>query len=102
MSQTNAAARVLHRIALGAALAALPWIAQAQFSMVPPAECKTPSESAQAVDKGFKADASRHLYTCYPARIYKGKLPAPRCGCRTPASCGCPSSPSVRWVRGSA
>lgn len=75
MSQINAAARTLHRIALGAALAALPWIAQAQFAMVPPPECKQPRESPQADEKKFKVDAARHLYSCYPARIYKGKLP---------------------------
>jgi protein TonB len=75
MSQTNAAARALHRIALGAALAALPWIAQAQFTMVPSPECKQPRESAQEIEREFRLDASRHLYGCYPARIYKGKLP---------------------------
>lgn len=75
MSQTNAAARVLHRIALGAALAALPWIAQAQFSMVPSPECKQPRDSSQEVEREFRIDASRHLYGCYPARIFKGKLP---------------------------
>jgi hypothetical protein len=74
-SQINASARMLHRLALGAALAALPWIAQAQFTMVPSPECKQPRESPQEVEREFRIDASRHLYGCYPARIFKGKLP---------------------------
>jgi hypothetical protein len=75
MSQLNASARTLHRIALGAALAALPWIANAQFAMVPSPECKQPGASPQEVEREFRIDASRHLYGCYPARIFKGKLP---------------------------
>lgn len=72
---TAATARGLHRIAIAAVLAAVPWIAQAQFSMVPSPLCKQPRESAQEIEREFRIDASRHLYTCYPMRVYKGKLP---------------------------
>jgi hypothetical protein len=70
-----AAARRLQRIAFAAITAALPFVAQAQFSMVPAPACKEPRESAQEIEREFRLDASRHLYGCYPMRVFKGKLP---------------------------
>ena len=49
--------------------------AQAQFNIVPTPMCKEPAASAHVVEKEFRVDAARHLYSCYPMRIYRGKLP---------------------------
>ena len=54
-------------------LAALP--AAAQFSMVPAPLCTAPRESANAGEQEYRIDAARHIYACYPMRIYRGKLP---------------------------
>lgn len=59
----------------GALLAAAPWFAQAQFTQVPAPLCPPPGESAQEIEREFRIDASRHLYKCFPMRIYRGKLP---------------------------
>jgi len=47
----------------------------AQFAMVPAPECKPPAPSQTAVEREFRVDAARHLYGCFPKRIYKGVLP---------------------------
>ncbi len=49
--------------------------ARAQFSMVPAPTCKEPVASQQEVEREFRIDASRHLYSCFPMRVYRGKLP---------------------------
>ena len=49
--------------------------AKAQFSMVPAPTCKEPVASQQEVEREFRIDASRHLYSCFPMRVYRGKLP---------------------------
>lgn len=49
--------------------------AQAQFSMVPAPLCAPPRESVQEVEQEFRIDAARHLYSCYPMRVYRGQLP---------------------------
>jgi protein TonB len=49
--------------------------ASAQFSMVPNPACKTPEASKQEVEQEFRIDAARHLYACFPMRVYRGKLP---------------------------
>jgi len=49
--------------------------AQAQFSMVPAPLCAPPRESVQEVEQEFRIDAARHLYSCYPMRVYRGILP---------------------------
>ena len=49
--------------------------ALAQFSMVPAPLCSPPRESATDVEQEFRIDAARHLYACYPMRVYRGKLP---------------------------
>jgi hypothetical protein len=58
---------------LVAVLAAQP--ALAQFAMVPAPECKPPRPSDTDVEREFRIDAARHLYNCYPKRVYKGKMP---------------------------
>jgi hypothetical protein len=48
--------------------------AQAQFNMVPAPACAPPRESANDVETEYRIDAARHLYACYPMRVYRGKL----------------------------
>ena len=49
--------------------------AMAQFAMVPAPQCATPTPSAASEERAFRADAARHVYACYPARVFRGKLP---------------------------
>ena len=49
-------------------------LARAQFSMVPAPLCAPPRESANDVEQEYRIDAARHLYACYPMRVYRGKL----------------------------
>jgi hypothetical protein len=58
---------------LAALLAAAP--AQAQFAMVPAPQCQAPRDSANDVEQEYRIDAARHLYQCYPMRVFRGKLP---------------------------
>jgi TonB family protein len=60
--------------ALGAGLLAAGG-AWAQFGMVPAPLCAPPRESANVVEQAFRLDAARHLYACYPMRVYRGRLP---------------------------
>jgi hypothetical protein len=46
----------------------------AQFSMVPAPLCAPPRESTNDVEQEYRIDAARHLYACYPMRVYRGKL----------------------------
>ncbi len=48
--------------------------ALAQFSMVPAPLCAPPRDSTNDVEREYRIDAARHLYSCYPMRIYRGKL----------------------------
>ncbi len=70
------AARALRAPALAAAgaLAALP--AAAQFNMVPPPQCRAPATtSASDSAEAYRVEASRHIYECFPGRVYVGLLP---------------------------
>ncbi len=58
---------------LAALLAAAP--ARAQFAMVPTPQCQAPRDSANDVEQEYRIDAARHLYQCYPMRVFRGKLP---------------------------
>jgi hypothetical protein len=69
------AVRTLAGTVLAAAATLLAPEARAQFSMVPAPTCKQPVASEQAVEREFRIDASRHLYSCFPMRVYRGKLP---------------------------
>ncbi len=64
----------LQALLLAAMLAIAP-AAMAQFSMVPTPQCKEPAPSANDVEQEFRIDAARHLYACFPMRVYRGKLP---------------------------
>ena len=65
---------VLQGMLLAAAAASAP-VALAQFSMVPTPSCKEPKPSGNDVEQEFRIDAARHLYSCFPMRVYRGKLP---------------------------
>jgi periplasmic protein TonB len=71
---TNRSARLLQAMALAAAVLAAPQ-ALAQFSMVPTPMCKEAKPSDQDVEREYRIDAARHLYSCFPMRVYRGKLP---------------------------
>jgi len=67
-----------HWLAVGliaSALTAMSPSALAQFSMVPAPLCPPPAASNNDVEQEFRIDAARHLYACYPMRVYRGKLP---------------------------
>ena len=64
----------LQALLLASMLAVAP-AAMAQFSMVPTPQCKEPAPSANDVEQEFRIDAARHLYACFPMRVYRGKLP---------------------------
>lgn len=49
--------------------------AQAQFAMVPAPLCKPSRESQNDVEREYRIDASRHLYACFPMRVFRGRLP---------------------------
>ena len=49
--------------------------AQAQFSMLPTPAAGPLRESAAEIEKEYRIDAARHLYTAYPGRIFRGKMP---------------------------
>lgn len=49
--------------------------AQAQFKGEATPKCKQPAASNQAAEKEYRTEASRHLYGCYPTRVFRGKLP---------------------------
>jgi periplasmic protein TonB len=66
--------RALQALLLALTTAAAP-AALAQFSMVPTPQCKEPAASANDVEQEFRVDAARHLYACFPMRVYRGKLP---------------------------
>jgi hypothetical protein len=72
---TSAPAAWLRR-ALFVACLALSGLAHAQFSMVPaPQVLAPPRESAAEIEKEYRIDAAKHLYSAYPTRIYRGRLP---------------------------
>jgi hypothetical protein len=76
-SKTTAVRRLRHGLS-GAALLAgfgLAAPAWAQFSMVPAPLCSQPKESATEGEREYRVDAAKHVYACYPMRVYRGKLP---------------------------
>lgn len=64
-------------LGLGAALLGLvaSGPAAAQFSMVPAPICAAPRESVQEGEREYRVDAARHVYACFPMRVFRGKLP---------------------------
>jgi hypothetical protein len=64
------------RRAAGAAVLALaPNFAAAQFNMVPPPQCRSPAPAAAATLDDYRIEAARHIYDCFPGRVYLGVLP---------------------------
>jgi len=57
------------------AAAALPQVVAAQFNMVPPPLCRAPAPAASASAEDYRIAASRHLYECFPGRVYPDALP---------------------------
>jgi len=61
-------------LALAACCASLP--AAAQFSLVPtPLTSEPPRDSQAEIEREYRIDAARHIYSAYPMRIYRGRLP---------------------------
>lgn len=79
LAASNRSQRTAWRWAAGSLLLAgaalLASEARAQFSMVPTPVCQAPQASDKAGEREFRVDASRHLYACFPMRVYRGKLP---------------------------
>lgn len=59
---------------LATVCALAPPLARAQFSQVPSPLCTPPRDSANEVEQEYRIDAARHLYGCFPMRVYRGKL----------------------------
>ncbi len=49
--------------------------ATAQFAMVPAPLCAPPAAAKAEDEAAFRLDAARHIYACYPMRVFRGKLP---------------------------
>jgi len=60
-------------LALAGALA--PALAAAQFNMVPPPQCRAPAAAASTTEEAYRIEAARHVYDCFPGRVYLGVLP---------------------------
>ncbi|MBL8343033.1 MAG: hypothetical protein JNL30_16320 [Rubrivivax sp.] len=43
--------------------------------MVPPPLCRPPAPAAVATIEAYRLEASRHLYECFPGRVYPDELP---------------------------
>ncbi len=49
---------------------------RAQFAMVPvPLLPERPRPSEADIESEYRIDAARHLYSAYPMRVYRGKMP---------------------------
>lgn len=60
---------------LAGAGALLPALAAAQFNMVPPPQCRAPAVAASSSEDAYRLEAARHIYDCFPGRVYIGVLP---------------------------
>ena len=49
--------------------------AWAQFNMVPPPQCRAPAAAASTTEEAYRLEAARHIYECFPGRVYLGALP---------------------------
>ena len=73
--RTSTAALRARWPALLVLLAAAPLPAAAQFNMVPPPQCPPAAPAASTTEADYRVEASRHLYECFPGRVYLGALP---------------------------
>jgi hypothetical protein len=72
----RAGRRALARITFALAALCVAAGAQAQFAMVPaPLLPGPPRESVAEIEREYRIDAARHVYSAYPMRVYRGKLP---------------------------
>jgi periplasmic protein TonB len=55
--------------------ALLPSASHAQFAMAPNPVCPEPKASQNDVEQEFRIDVARHVYSCYPMKVYRGKMP---------------------------
>lgn len=69
------AGRRARRALAGACLLALPALAAAQFNMVPPPQCPPRAPAASSTVEAYRLEAARHVYECFPGRVYLGVLP---------------------------
>jgi len=58
-----------------ACLAGVPILARAQFNMVPPPQCPPHAPAAATTAEAYRLEAARHIYECFPGRVYLGALP---------------------------
>lgn len=66
----------LARAAVLLAVACTAGPALAQFNMVPtPLTPEPPRPSQAEIEKEYRIDAARHIYSAYPMRVYRGKVP---------------------------
>jgi periplasmic protein TonB len=49
--------------------------AAAQFATLPAPRCEVPHESSTDDVAAYRIEAARHLYSCYPTRVYHGRMP---------------------------
>jgi hypothetical protein len=70
-ARLRGARRLCGLMAVGALASSAAW---GQFSTVPAPKCAAPRVSANDVEQEYRIDAARHLYSCFPQRIYRGKL----------------------------
>ena len=49
--------------------------ALAQFNMVPSPQCPAPVPATSTTEAAYRVEAARHVYDCFPGRIYNGVLP---------------------------
>lgn len=54
---------------------AMAMAAQAQFSQLPAPLQEPPLASEAQTDAEYRQDAAKHLYTIFPMRIFKGRMP---------------------------
>ncbi len=62
-------------LALTMAGACAPTPAAAQFNMVPPPLCRAPAPATSTTPQAYRVEASRHIYDCFPGRVYPDTLP---------------------------
>lgn len=63
------------RNALVAWLLCGPVAALAQFNMVPPPQCRAATAATSTTEEAYRLEAARHIYECFPGRVYLGALP---------------------------
>lgn len=63
------------RLAALACVAGVPVVASAQFNMVPPPQCPPHAAAVATTVEAYRLEAARHLYECFPGRVYLGVLP---------------------------